>query len=138
MTLSVPATASSPLIDTMAAHSKKILFVIRQAPHGNTLAQEALDILLMASSFEHEISLLFLEDGVFGLCQQQDTTSLGIQNFTSAYKALALYDIQHIYLAEQDMNMRGLALEDLMISPLVVNEQTIQSIMQQHDIIFNV
>lgn len=111
---------------------------MHQAPHGTVRVQEALDILLMASSFDHEISLIFLSDGVFNLLRQQSPTILGNKNFTSAYKALALYDVKNIYIAEQDLIKRGITINDLFLAPQLLSDTEITYCMQQHDAIFNI
>jgi len=117
--------------------AKKVLFIMRQAPHGTALAQEAFDVLLMASSFAHKISILFLGDGVFGLLQNQDTTLLGIKNFASAYKALPLYDINNIYISEQDLHKYNIKPEDLFLTTQLLTDTEIKNLMHQQDIIFN-
>lgn len=121
----------------MADNRKKILFILRHAPHGTKLTQEAFDILLMASSFDHEISLIFLNDGIFNLLKDQSATILGDKNFTSAYKALPLYDVKQIYITAQDLTERGIKIDDLFLTPELLTDDEIKKLMQQQDAIFN-
>ncbi len=116
---------------------KSMLFVLRQGPHQTPQAREAFDILLMASSFANKISLLFLSDGLFQLIKQQDTTLLAIQNFTSAYKALTLYDINNVYVAKDDLLARGLTEADLILATTLLDDIEISALIAQHDIILN-
>jgi len=48
-----------------------ILFVMTQAPYGNSLAKESLDALLASGVFEQEVSALFTGDGVWQLIKDQ-------------------------------------------------------------------
>ncbi len=122
---------------TQETVAKKILFVMRQAPHQTSQPQEAFDILLMAGSFAYEINLLFISDGLFQLIKQQDPQLVGKQNFTTAYKALALYDINNVYIAKNDLAARGLAQEDLFLTTTALTDSEISHLMQQQATLFN-
>lgn len=116
--------------------SKKILFINRSAPYGRVKAQEALDAILMASAFAPEISLLFIDDGVFLLKKEQHAEVIGLKNFSLTYKALALYEIKKIYVDEKSLNRRDLNVDDLMIDIEVVSSAEVAKIMQdQHAIL---
>lgn len=114
-----------------------MLFILRQSPHDTVYAQETLDILLMASTYNHAITLLFLDDGVFQLKTQQDTKEINIKNFTTAYKALSLYDIDNIYVAETALAERQLTASDLIPTISILTHQEIIELMSKYDIIFN-
>jgi len=74
--------------------SKKFLYVNRKAPHGTIYAQESLEVVLIAAAFEQDVALAFIDDGVYQLMQNQDTSSLGSKNFTPTYRALGDYDVE--------------------------------------------
>lgn len=116
---------------------KKLLFIFRQTPHGGAIAQEALDVLLMASTYRKEINLVFLDDGVFQLTKQQDTSKIALKNFTSAYAALTLYDINQIHIAADALAERNLTVSDLMLPVTVLTRLQIAQLMQNHDLILN-
>jgi len=111
--------------------NKKILFVFRQPPIGSAKAQEALDILLMASTRQHSISVVFIGDGVWQLKTQQ------AKNFTAAYKALPLYDVTQIYVDQLALQERCLTQSDLTLTVTLLDNKAIAKLMQQHDVIFN-
>ncbi len=135
----MPPIVSLRLIKLMKKLRKKILFVMRKSPFQTSQARETFDILLMASSFEHEISLLFLHEGVLQLLRPQEVVALlNSKNFTSAYQALGLYDIKNVYISTQDLVDCGLASADLSILAAPLNDVEISALMQQQDIIFNV
>ena len=41
--------------------TKKLLYLNRKAPHGTIYAQEALEVVLIGSAFEQDISLVFVK-----------------------------------------------------------------------------
>ena len=46
---------------------KKFMFVNRKAPHGTIYALEALEVVLITAAFDQDVSLVFLDDGVYQL-----------------------------------------------------------------------
>ena len=54
---------------------KKFLYINRRAPHGTVYAHEALEVVLIGAAFEQDVSLAFIDDGVFQLKKNQDTST---------------------------------------------------------------
>jgi tRNA 2-thiouridine synthesizing protein C len=131
--------------------SKKFLYVNRKAPHGTVYAQESLEVVLIAAAFEQDVALAFVDDGVYQLMQNQDTSALGNKNFSPTYRALGDYDVNQIYVEQESLELRGLSKEDLM--PLtyededddwaekdsihVVSSAELADIIEQQDVILN-
>ena len=101
--------------------TKKFLYVNRKAPHGSIYAQESLEVVLIAAAFEQDVSLAFIDDGVYQLMQNQDTAALGSKNFSPTYKALGDYEVSKIYVEQESLELRGLTKDDLM--PLVYEDE---------------
>lgn len=94
--------------------TKKFLYVNRKAPHGSIYALEALEVVLIGAAFEQEVTLAFVDDGVYQLMKDQDTSAIGSKNFAPTYRALGDYDVNQIYVERESLEMRGLDKEDLM------------------------
>ena len=94
--------------------TKKFMYVNRKAPYGTVYALEALEVVLIAAAFEQDISLAFIDDGVYQITKEQNTDGIGMKNFSSIYKALGDYDINKIYVEKESLEDRGLAADDLM------------------------
>ncbi len=101
--------------------TKKFLYINRKAPHGSIYAQESLEVVLIAAAFEQDVSLAFVDDGVYQLMQNQDTAALGSKNFSPTYRALGDYEVNKIYVEQESLELRGLAKDDLM--PLVYEDE---------------
>ena len=93
---------------------KKFLYINRKAPHGTIYALESLEVVLIGAAFEQDVSLAFIDDGVFQLMNGQDTSGVGIKNFSKTYRALGDYDVRKLYVERESLAERGLAPEDLM------------------------
>ncbi|HEB87439.1 MAG TPA: sulfurtransferase complex subunit TusC [Gammaproteobacteria bacterium] len=96
------------------SETKKFLFVNRKAPYGTIYAWESLEVILISAAFEQDVSLVFIDDGVFQIAKGQDTTELGIKNFSPTYNALGDYDVNKIYIEKESLDARGLTVDDLL------------------------
>ena len=63
------------------ADAKKFMYINRKAPYGTVYAWESLEVVLIGAAFDQEVSLAFVDDGVYQLMKGQDTTEVGIKNF---------------------------------------------------------
>lgn len=93
---------------------KKFLYMNRRAPHGTIYALESLEVVLIAAAFDQDVSLAFVDDGVYQLKKNQDTAAIGSKNFSSTYKALGDYDINKIYVEKESLEQRGLQIDNLL------------------------
>ena len=92
---------------------KKFLYVNRKAPYGTIYALESLEVVLIGAAFEQDVSLAFVDDGVYELTKGQDTTGIGMKNFSPTYSALGDYEVTKIYIEKESLDARGLTVDDL-------------------------
>jgi len=97
----------------MEENVKKFLYVNRKAPYGTIYAQEALEVVLIGAAFDQDVSLAFLDDGVFQLTKGQDTKGLGLKNFSPTFRALGDYEVTKLFVEQESLDERGLSLDDL-------------------------
>lgn len=93
---------------------KKFLYVNRKAPFGTIYALESLEVVLIGAAFEQDVSLAFIDDGVFQLMNNQDATAAGMKNFSKIYRALGDYEVRKLYVEKESLDLRGLTVGDLM------------------------
>jgi tRNA 2-thiouridine synthesizing protein C len=93
--------------------AKKFMFVNRKAPYGTIYALESLEVVLISAAFEQDVSLVFMDDGVYELTKGQKTDDIGMKNFSPTYSALGDYEIKKIYIEKESLDARGLTLDDL-------------------------
>jgi len=93
---------------------KKFLYMNRKAPYGTIYALEALEVVLIGAAFDQDVSLAFVDDGVFQLTEGQNTDGIGVKNFSPAFRALGDYDVNKLYVEKESLEARGLAESDLM------------------------
>jgi tRNA 2-thiouridine synthesizing protein C len=92
---------------------KKFMYVNRKAPYGTIYAWESLEVVLIGAAFEQDVSLAFVDDGVYQLTKGQNTGGIGMKNFSATYAALGDYEVNKIYVEKESLEERGLTLDDL-------------------------
>ncbi len=93
---------------------KKFLYVNRRAPHGTNYAQEGLEVALIGAAFDQDVAMAYIDDGVFQLKKNQDTSEIATKNFSPTYGALGDYDVQKVYVETESLEQRGLSQDDLL------------------------
>ena len=116
---------------------KRFMYVNRRAPYGTIYALECLEVVLVAAAFDQDVSVVFVDDGVCQLKKNQDTTGIGMKNFSNTYRALDDYDVEKIYVEQESLVARGLTAEDLIIPVEVVAAENLREIMAQQDVVIS-
>jgi tRNA 2-thiouridine synthesizing protein C len=125
-------------MNTVAARMvKKFMFLNRRAPHGTIYALEGLEVVLAASAFDQDVSLVFMEDGVYQLVKDQDTQSVGLKNIAKTYRALADFDVRHLYVEVESLRERSLSANDLIVPVEIVEAERLGELMEQQDVILS-
>lgn len=131
--------------------AKKFMYLNRKAPYGTVYALESLEVVLIGAAFDQDVSLAFIDDGVYQLTKAQNTDGIGMKNFSPTYRALGDYDVNQIYVDSASLEERGLTLDDLL--PLtyededddwaekpsirVVDSRELAELMDQQDVILS-
>jgi len=98
----------------MSETIKKFLYVNRKAPYGSIYALESLEVVLIGAAFDQDVSLAFVDDGVFQIAKGQKTNEIGMKNFSPTYSALGDYEVTKIYVEKESLEERGLTPDNLL------------------------
>ncbi len=116
---------------------KRFLYVNRKAPYGTIYAHETLETVLITAAFEQDVSVVFMDDGVFQLKKEQDTTGLGMKNFSPTFRALEGYDVEKLYVEKESMDARGLTADDLVVPVEMLSSNELQDLMDAQDVVIS-
>jgi tRNA 2-thiouridine synthesizing protein C len=114
---------------------KKFMFVNRKAPYGTIYALEGLEVVLISAAFDQDVSLAFLDDGVYQLLKGQQTKALEVKNFSPTYRALEGYDVEKLYVERESLDARGIKEDQLLVPVQIVSTQEMAELMEQQDVI---
>ncbi len=119
------------------ATAKKFMFVNRSAPYGTIYALESLEVVLISAAFDQDVSLAFVEDGVWQLKRGQQTKGIETKNFSPTYRALEGYDVEKLYVERESLEARGLAEDDLIVDVTVLSSNELGRLMDEQDVVLS-
>ena len=114
---------------------KKFMYVNRKAPYGTIYALEGLEVVLISAAFDQDVSLAFLDDGVYQLVKGQQTKSIDVKNFSPTYRALEGYDIEKLYVERESLEARGLTEDQLIVPVEVMSGAELVKRMEEQDVV---
>lgn len=115
--------------------AKRFLYVNRKPPYGTIYALESLEVVLIGAAFDQDVSLAFLDDGVYQLVKGQQTKGLEVKNFSPTYRALEGYDIEKLFVEREALEARGIREDQLLVPVQVVSAGEMAQLMEQQDVV---
>ena len=103
----------------------KNILVIHTQPSFNTMpGKEALDLSLIFGSYEQNVSVLFLHQGVFQTLAHQDPEPIAQKNYLRTIKALDIYDVENVFVCEASLSKYGLQHKERLpdITPIAADQ----------------
>ena len=116
---------------------KKFMYLNRKAPYGTVYALESLEVVLIGAAFEQDVTVVFLDDGIYEIVKGQDTGESDMKNFSPTYRALEMYDVEKLYVEKESLDARGLTEEDLIVDVEVMSADEIAGVMEEQDVILS-
>jgi tRNA 2-thiouridine synthesizing protein C len=123
--------------DEYGGKVKRFMFVNRKAPYGTIYALEALEVVLISAAFDQDVSMVFLDDGVYQLVKGQHTKAIDVKNFSPTYRALEGYDIEKLYVERESLDARGLSVDKLIVPVEVVSARQMATLMAEQDVVLS-
>ena len=117
--------------------AKKFMFVNRSAPYGTIYALESLEVVLISAAFDQDVSLAFVEDGVWQLRKGLQTKGIETKNFSPTYRALEGYDVEKLYVERESLEARGLSEDDLIVDVTVLSSGELGRLMDEQDVVLS-
>jgi tRNA 2-thiouridine synthesizing protein C len=116
---------------------KKFMFVNRKAPYGTIYALESLEVVLISAAFEQDVSLAFLDDGVYQLKKGHATKGIEMKAFEKTYGALDDYDVTKLYVDADSLAVRGLTTDDLCVPVEVMKRADLGKMIEEQDVVLS-
>jgi tRNA 2-thiouridine synthesizing protein C len=114
---------------------KRFLYVNRKAPYGTIYALESLETVLIAAAFDQDVSMVFMDDGVYQIVKNVDTTGINMKNFSKTYRALDGYDVEKLYVEKESLEARGLSEDDLNVDVEILTTAELSDLMDAQDVV---
>jgi|TARA_B110000438_G_C15747706_1_gene621497 tRNA 2-thiouridine synthesizing protein C len=114
---------------------KKFMYVNRKPPYGTVYALEGLEVVLITAAFDQDVSMVFVDDGVFQIKKDQETSGINMKNFSPTYRALEGYEVEKVYAEKESLEARGMSRDDLVIPVEILSSTEIADLMDSQDVI---
>ncbi len=109
-----------------------IAIINSSAPYGSLSGQESLDMALAMSNFAQQVSVFFIDDGVFQLLSAQHAEAVQAKAYHKTFAALEFYDIENLYVCKQSLEQRGLQVSDLCVPVCLFAQSELAELLGQH------
>ena len=103
----------------------------KSAPYGASNAQDSLDMAFALSNFGQQVSLFFVDDGVFQLVNTLAPAKIQHKAFHKSFAALEFYDIENVYVCQQSLAVRNLSAKQLGIEVKVFEAHEFSQLIEQ-------
>lgn len=94
-----------------------VCVVIRHPPYGTVLPAEAFRTIQALQTFEREVSVLFMADGVITLVDTTDPEPIGMHRLAEAYLGLLALPGVTLAVHPASLEERGFSTDDLVAMP---------------------
>ncbi|MCZ6831433.1 MAG: sulfurtransferase complex subunit TusC [Gammaproteobacteria bacterium] len=78
----------------------------RRAPYAGYLARAGLDAALAAAVFEQDLTVLFMDEGIWQLLPDQHSAEIECKSIASTLDSMPLYDIESFYVDAESLRLR--------------------------------
>lgn len=112
---------------------RKVLVLMRKAPYGTFYTFEGLQTMLVMGAYDIEIGVAFLDDGIYAIVKEQDPHLLDIKPLGRTFPALPDFNIEKFYACRDSLDARGLSVEDLVITPEILDRAAIGRLIVEQD-----
>ena len=113
------------------------MIITTTTPFSNAQAPGAIDMLLAASVFYQQLSLVFMAHGVYQLLSKQHPETIAKTPFTEILKALDYYDIDRCYVEAHSLTACGLCKTDLLCPVTLISAQELGKLANQQDLVLH-
>ena len=112
-----------------------VTVLMRKAPYGSVYTAEGFRSMMGIGVFEMDISVLFVDDGVYALVSGQDPKALDMKPLGDGFPMLPDFGVAKFYVHDQSLKERGLTPDDLVIDVKIVDDAGAAQIMQESGIV---
>jgi tRNA 2-thiouridine synthesizing protein C len=84
------------------------LFIFRTPPYGQSTLREGLDMALATAVFDRNVAVLFEQDAVVALCQNQQSDVLDQPSVEKILQSLPIYGIERLMVCSDSLLERSI------------------------------
>ena len=106
-------------------------------PHSGLDVKEKLDVILTTAAFDQQVALLFLDEGIFQIYNNQHPEKQGLKETASILNTLELFDVTELYIETESLQERGLKTHHLSLPVKMYDRKNVNKLIQQFDVVIS-
>lgn len=119
---------------TQTTSSKRYALINTSSTFDDIKGKESLDAALILASYEMDVSLFFIGNGVYQTLVQQPK-DINAKDYVATFKALEFYDIESIYICEESLQERSLPLAANIPNSTIIPSDQMKGLLADFDVI---
>lgn len=112
-----------------------VAVLMRKAPYGSVYTAEGFRSMMGIGVFEMEISVIFVDDGVYALLAGQDPDGLDMKPLGDGFPMLADFGVTKFYVHDKSLAERGLTVDDLVMDVRVIDDAGVAEILESNGLV---
>jgi tRNA 2-thiouridine synthesizing protein C len=107
-----------------------VAILMRKPPYGSVYTAEGFRTMMGIAVFEMDISVIFLDDGVYTLFKNQNPEKLDMKPLGDGFPMLTEFDVEKFYVHDESLRERGLTRDDLLMDVEVIDSARVAEIIE--------
>ncbi len=107
-----------------------VAVLMRKAPYGSVYTAEGFRSMMGIGVFEMDISVLFVDDGVYALVKGQNPAGLDMKPLGDGFPMLSDFGVTKFYAHHQSLSERGLTPDDLVMDVEIVDDAGVARVLE--------
>ena len=116
---------------------KSVLIRMSKSPLNGLISGEQLETAMVAATFEQEVSILFIGDGVFNLLPDQATQEVKGYNIAKMLLALPTFEVNNLFVCERSLEHRQIGVSNLSKNAKVISFEEQRRLIETADVVLS-
>jgi tRNA 2-thiouridine synthesizing protein C len=108
----------------------RVAVLMRKAPYGSVYTAEGFRSMMGIGVFEMDISVVFVDDGVYALVKGQDPGGLDMKPLGEGFPMLPDFGVTQFYVHAPSLNERGLKPDDLVMNVGILDDAGVAQVLE--------
>ena len=116
---------------------KSVLIRMSKSPLNGLISGEQLETAMVAATFEQEVSILFIGDGVFNLLPVKKPKEVPGYNIEKMLLALPTFDVNALFICEPSLEQRKIGVSNLPKNAKVITFEEQRRLIKTTDVVLS-
>lgn len=112
-----------------------VAVLMRRAPYGSVYTAEGFRSMMGIGVFEMDISVVFVDDGVYALVKNQDPAALDMKPLGDGFPMLSDFGVTKFYVHDQSLKERGLTVGDLVMEVEILDDTGVARLLESSGVV---